>query len=373
MIKVPFNTITYSGAEIDTMRDAASRGQLSGGGHYSKLCSAFMKEKLGAKAVFLTTSCSHALELAASLLNLQPNDEVIIPSYNFVTGASSFIAKGARIVWADSREDHPNIDVDLLDQLVSPRTKALVIVHYGGVDAGGAAIRKWCDERGIVLIEDAAHGYGAADANEKPLGSFGHMSAFSFHDSKNITCGEGGALVLNDDSFLDRAGVLYEKGTNRSDFQRGQVSYYEWIDLGASYTLSELNASFLWAQLQAEPKWTQQRKKAWKYYLDELSENSLFDGVTTKEVNHNAHNFFIRLKNPDNLNVCLEHLKNQGIQALTHYRCLHKSAFVAKTSAIQYLPHCEHWENSLIRLPLHNGINNEQLMVVVNSLRNFTC
>jgi dTDP-4-amino-4,6-dideoxygalactose transaminase len=288
MIKVPFNTITYSGAEIDTMRDAASRGQLSGGGHYSKLCSAFMKEKLGAKAVFLTTSCSHALELAASLLNLQPNDEVIIPSYNFVTGASSFIAKGARIVWADSREDHPNIDVDLLDQLVSPRTKALVIVHYGGVDAGGAAIRKWCDERG-------------------------------------------------------------------------------------TYTLSELNASFLWAQLQAEPKWTQQRKKAWKYYLDELSENSLFDGVTTKEVNHNAHNFFIRLKNPDNLNVCLEHLKNQGIQALTHYRCLHKSAFVAKTSAIQYLPHCEHWENSLIRLPLHNGINNEQLMVVVNSLRNFTC
>jgi dTDP-4-amino-4,6-dideoxygalactose transaminase len=373
MIKVPFNTITYSGAEIDTMRDAANRGQLSGGGHYSKLCSKFIQEKMRAQAVFLTTSCSHALELAASLLNLQPNDEIIIPSYNFVTSASSFVAKGARIVWADSREDHPNIDINVLDQLVSPRTKALIIVHYGGVDAGGEAIRKWCDRRGIVLVEDAAHGYGASDANGKPLGSFGHMSTFSFHDSKNITCGEGGALVLNDDSFVNRAAILYEKGTNRSNFQRGEVSYYEWIDLGASYTLSELNASFLWAQLQAEPGWTQQRKASWKFYLDQLSESSLFDVVGTEELNHNAHNFCIRVKNPDNLNACLEHLKNKGIQALTHYRCLHKSAYVAKTSTIPHLPHCEHWENTLIRLPIHNSINNEQLMAVVSALRNFTC
>lgn len=373
MIKVPFNTITYSGAEIDNMRDAANRGQLSGGGYYSKLCSAFIKDKLSAEAVFLTTSCSHSLELAASLLNLQPNDEVIIPSYNFVTGASSFVAKGAKIVWADSREDHPNVDIKALDELLTPRTKVLVIVHYGGVDAGGAGIRKWCDEHGIVLIEDAAHGYGASDINGKPLGSFGHMSTFSFHDSKNITCGEGGALVINDENLVERAAILYDKGTNRSNFQRGEVSYYEWIDLGASYTLSELNASFLWAQLQAEPYWTKQRKSAWQFYSDQLSGHSLFDVVANEQLNHNAHNFCVRVKNPTHLNICLEYLKNEGIQALTHYRCLHKSAYVAKTSTIHHLPNCEQWENMLIRLPIHNGINNEQLMAVVNALRNFTC
>ena len=262
---INFNEPYCTGNEPKYIQDAINRGKLSGNGYYTKKCQHFLEEKLGVKKCLLTTSCTDALEMCAILLDIQPGDEVIMPSYTFVSTANAFVLRGAKIVFCDSRPDHPGMDESLIEGLLTEKTKAIVPVHYAGVACDMDKIMSIAKQHDLFVVEDAAQ---AIDSHYKgkPLGSIGHLAAFSFHETKNISSGEGGALIINDDRFLERSEIIWEKGTNRSAFWRGEVDKYGWVDIGSSFLPSEITAAFLWAQLESLEKIQEQRKSIWNAY-----------------------------------------------------------------------------------------------------------
>jgi dTDP-4-amino-4,6-dideoxygalactose transaminase len=366
-----------TGKEIEYIGEAL-KGQSSGNGIFTKKCHQFFTKKYGFKKTLLTTSCTDALEMCALLLNIQTGDEVIIPSYTFVSTANAFALRGARIVFADSCNHQPNIDVSKIEELITPRTKAIVVVHYAGVAVDMDPVMSMADRHNLFVIEDAAQ---AIDAyyNNTALGGIGHLACFSFHETKNITSGEGGLLVINDERFIQRAEVLWEKGTNRSAFIRGEVDKYGWVDVGSSFLPSELIAAFLFAQLEHLEVIQQKRKYVWDYYMDALLEVvGKFDIQTPYIPNyaqHNSHNFYLICNSFDQRNHLISHLYESNIQAPFHYPPLHLSNFYLQTHRPETLPNASKFFERLIRLPIHSDLSKtEQNYVIaelIKSLRSF--
>lgn len=372
MIKIPFNKPYITGTEITYVQEAIVSGKLSGDGSFTKKCHQFFEQKYGFTKVLLTTSCTDALELAAILLNIKDGDEVIMPSYTFVSTANAFVLRGAKIIFADSLLNHPNIDVSKVESLITQKTIAIVPVHYGGVACEMDELIAIANKYNLFVIEDAAQ---AIDSfyKGKPLGSFGHLAAFSFHDTKNIICGEGGMLVVNDAQFVKRAEIVREKGTNRSAFFRGEVDKYGWVDMGSSFLLSDILAAFLWGQLLEMEVIQTKRKKLWHIYYEKLSKIStriIIPQLNTNQTN-NAHAFYIICKNLDERNSLIAYLKDKGIAAVFHYVSLHKSVFYADIHGNNPLPACEKFSDCLLRLPLFADLNENCVNEVCQAIIDF--
>jgi dTDP-4-amino-4,6-dideoxygalactose transaminase len=360
MKEVPFNKPYLTGKEGHYIYQAVLSGKISGDGIFTKRCHAFFKERFGFKKCLLTTSCTDALEMSALLVNIQPGDEVIMPSYTFVSTANAFVLRGANIVFCDSRKDHPGIDEDLIEALITPRTKAIVVVHYAGIACDMDKVLAVADEHKLFVIEDAAQAidsfYTGKDGVRKPLGSIGHLSAFSFHETKNIMSGEGGMLVINDDRFIHRAEILWEKGTNRSQFFRGEVDKYGWVDIGSSFLPSDIIAAFLFAQLENLDDIQQHRKKIWDTYytaLKPFEEKGFFTlPVIPPYATNNAHMFYIVCKDLEMRNKIIALLKSNHVYAVFHYLSLHKSPYYTAKHDGRDLPQTDRYTDCLLRLPM---------------------
>ncbi|HNV80455.1 MAG TPA: dTDP-4-amino-4,6-dideoxygalactose transaminase [Tenuifilaceae bacterium] len=367
---IPFNKPYLTGKEAHYMYDAVNTGKLSGNGKYTKMCHAFFQDKFGFKKCLLTTSCTDALEMAALLINLQPGDEVIMPSYTFVSTANAFVLRGAKIVFADSRKDHPGIDEEAIEGLITSKTKAIVPVHYAGVACDMDRIMALANRYNLFVVEDAAQAidsyYTGKNGVKKPLGSIGHLSAFSFHETKNIISGEGGMLVINDEQFAKRAEIIWEKGTNRAAFFRGEVDKYGWVDIGSSFLPSEIIAAFLYAQLEHLNQIQQKRIDIWNYYNEKLghwaSENGIGLPFIPDFATNNGHLFYMVCKNLEQRNQIVEKLKANGILSVFHYLSLHHSPFYRNKHDGPDLPQTNRYADCLLRLPLffelsHNDVD----------------
>ena len=371
---VPFNKPCLTGNELPYIADAVHAGNPSGNGKYSRLCHQYFEEKYGFSKCLLTTSCTDALEMAALLINIQPGDEVIMPSFTFVSTANAFALRGAKIVFADCDPHFPNLTVKNISSLISPTTKAIVVVHYAGVACDMDAIMELADQHGLWVIEDAAQAVDAFYKGE-PLGGIGHLGTFSFHESKNITCGEGGMLIINEKKFLERAEILWEKGTDRAAFFRGEVDKYGWVDLGSSFLLSDILAAYLWAQVEQLADIQAHRLTAWNYYLEHLSPLSDQGHFICPEVPSysapNGHIFFILGKSLKERTALIQYLSGKGIKALFHYLPLHLSPFFHKKYQGSPLPHCVRYADTLLRLPLYHGITLKEQDTVIQGIREF--
>ncbi len=371
---IPFNKPYLTGKEPEYIIDAINRGKISGNGHYTKKCQQFFEERYGFRKCLLTTSCTDALEMAALLLDIQPGDEVIMPSYTFVSTANAFVLRGARIVFADSRSDHPNLDVGQIESLISPRTKAIVPVHYAGVAVEMDPLMELARKYNLFVVEDAAH---AIDSFYKgrPLGSIGHLATFSFHETKNIISGEGGMLVINDERFIRRAEIIWEKGTNRAAFFRGEVDKYNWVDLGSSFLPSEIIAAFLWAQLENLDEIQQRRKEIWQTYYDTLSaldRSALFSlPVLPEYATNNGHMFYLVLKDGSLRDTFISRLKEKGAGVVFHYLALHQSPYYREKHDGRPLPYCEALSETLVRLPLFYELDETVVTERIKSLLAF--
>ncbi len=373
MNAIPFNRPYTTGKETALMMDAVRRGHLSGDGHYTNRASQLLAAILGVPNVLLTTSCTHALEMTAMLLGLEPGDEVIMPSFTFVSTANAFVLRGARPVFVDIRMDTHNIDEKLIEQKVTSRTKAIVVVHYAGVGCEMDDILAIARRHGLAVIEDNAHGLGARYYG-RPLGSFGSLSTLSFHETKNIQCGEGGALVINDKAYVEQAEVIREKGTNRSKFFRGQIDKYTWVGAGSSYLPSDLLAAFLTAQLENFEDIQCQRMDVWNVYAARLidwarqSDFGLPDPPA--HVQHPAHMFWMIAPSLGIRQRFIEHMGVRGIQTVFHYVPLH-SAPMGRLFSSEQLPVTDYVSDRLVRLPLYAGLRPEELERVVEAVLQF--
>lgn len=357
---IPFHKPYIGPEELQYVKDCFENSKLSGDGLFTRKCQILMEQKYGFSKTLLTPSCTDALELAALLINIEPGDEVIVPSYTFVSTANPFVLRGAKIVFADSEPNHPNICPDSIKSLINKKTKVLVIVHYGGVACNMPEIMHLVEKHNLILIEDAAQAVHAK-LNNKYLGRYGNLAAFSFHETKNITCGEGGMLVINDEKFFKRAEIIREKGTNRSAYIRGEVNKYEWADIGSSFLLSDILASILFAQLEKADSITQKRLEIWNRYYDRLGPTRL---VTFPNYgnDHNGSVFFVLCKSEKERHLLSEYLKKHAIYTATHYVPLHTSAFGKSWLTMgQSLPNAEHIAHCLLRLPIHCGMVNQDV------------
>lgn len=373
--RIPFNRVTLTGKEQPYIATAVERGHISGDGEFTRRCSELLQRELGAPKVLLTTNCTHALEMCALLLDLEAGDEVIFPSFAFVTTVNAFVLRGVKPVFVDVRADTLNMDERLLADLVGPRTKAIVPLHYGGVACEMDAILALAAARGIPVVEDNAHGLFASYKGRK-LGTFGCLATQSFHETKNITCGEGGALVINDAKLVGRAEILREKGTNRSRFFRGQVDKYTWVDLGSSYLPSEILAAFLLAQLEERTAIQEKRGRIWHFYERELAAWARENGATLPSVPAQCeqpyHVFYLLLPNLDARTRLIEHLKSRGILAVFHYLPLHLSEMGRRLGGEPgQCPVTEDVSDRLLRLPLFPGLTDSDLDEVVEGVRSF--
>ncbi len=363
-----------TGDELYYIKDAVTRGKISGNGYYTKKCHNFFKEKFNFRNCLLTSSCTDALEMAAILIDIKEGDEVIMPSYTFVSTANAFILRGAKVIFADSSRNNPNMDAELLEILITPKTKAIVVVHYAGVACDMDAIMKLAKKNSIYVIEDAAQ---AVDSyyKEKPLGSIGHLSAFSFHETKNIISGEGGMLVINDDQFDNRAEIVWEKGTNRSAFFRGEIDKYSWVDVGSSYLPSDVTAAFLYAQLENINKIQKRRKELWFYYYHQLKELGDKEFIQLPKVPDyatiNGHLFYILCKNIDERTSLIAYLLEQNVQSVFHYVPLHTSEYYSSRYERKLLENCESFSERLLRLPLYYELEQEQQSYIIAQIFNF--
>ena len=363
---IPFNKPYLTGKETFYIQQAVASGKISGDGIFTKKCHQFFEEKYAFKKALLTTSCTDALEMAALLIDIKEGDEIILPSFTFVSTANAFVLRGAKLVFADSRQDHPGLDEYVLEQLITPKTKAIVVVHYAGVACDMDAIMALAAKHNIFVIEDAAQ---AIDSFYKgrPLGSIGHLAAFSFHETKNIISGEGGMLVINDSRFAERAEIIREKGTNRSKFFRGEVDKYNWVDIGSSFLPSDIIAAFLYAQLENIELIQNKRKLLWKTYFDELS--AISDQIQLPSIpdfaTNNAHMFYIVCKDENQRNALILHLKNENVHSVFHYLSLHKSPFYADKHGDRVLPLSDFYTNGLIRLPLFFELETSQVKSII--------
>ncbi|MBZ5585433.1 MAG: dTDP-4-amino-4,6-dideoxygalactose transaminase [Acidobacteriia bacterium] len=373
--RIPFNKPCLTGDELRYVADAISRGHIAGDGVYSGMCRELLERELGAAGVLLTTSCTHALEMAALLLDIGPGDEIIVPSFTFVSTVNAFVLRGARPVFADIRRDTLNLDEAQLPALITPRTRAILPVHYAGVACEMDAILRIAGRRGIPIVEDNAHGLFARYRG-RYLGAFGALATQSFHETKNLICGEGGALVINEPEFLDRAEVLREKGTNRSRYYRGQVDKYTWVDLGSSYLPSDILAAFLLAQLQNRTKVLARRKAIWDYYHHNLRQWAARFGVQQPSVPPHCeqayHMYYLLLPSLADRQALIEHLRARGILAVFHYVPLHLSemgiSFGGREGAC---PVTEWASDRLVRLPFYNDLTESEQNEVIEAVTRF--
>ena len=368
---IPFNKPYFTGKELTYIQDAVERRHISGNGHYTKKCQAFFEERYGFNKCLLTTSCTDALEMAAILIDIEPGDEVIIPSFTFVSTANAFVLRGAKIVFVDSRSDHPGMDEDLIEELITPKTKAIVPVHYAGVACDMDKIMALAEKYNLFVVEDAAQ---AIDSyyKGKPLGSIGHLAAFSFHETKNISSGEGGMLVINDKQFEKRAEIIWEKGTNRSAFFRGEVDKYGWVDIGSSFLPSDIIAAVLWAQLEALDDIQNRRKEIWNSYYKELSANvgNFHLPFIPEYATNNAHMFYLVYKDESERNFVMDKLKVEGIHSVFHYQDLNSSPYFSLlfNSSKELYKNSVHYSKTLIRLPFYLGNESIYELIVINLL-----
>ncbi|MGC2137451.1 MAG: dTDP-4-amino-4,6-dideoxygalactose transaminase [Candidatus Sulfotelmatobacter sp.] len=371
--RVPFNRPCLAGNEYKYIAEAIANGQASGDGPFTRRCHELLERELQAPKVLLTTSCTHALEMAAILLDCGPGDEIIIPSFTFVSTANAFALRGARIVFADIRPDTLNLDESRLPSLITKRTKAIVPVHYAGVACEMDAICSLAREHGVRVIEDNAHGLFARYKG-KLTGTFGCLSTQSFHETKNIICGEGGALVVNDPEMVERATIIREKGTNRGQFFRGQVDKYTWVDIGSSYLPSDLLAAFLLAQLEGRQGIQTKRRRVWEYYWRHLQvlagKNKVRLPVIPAECEQAYHMFYLILPSLECRQALIAHLKEQGILSVFHYVPLHLSAMGMKFGARE-CPVTEDLSSRLLRLPFYNDLTEDDQAQVVGLIKDF--
>ncbi|WP_019038872.1 dTDP-4-amino-4,6-dideoxygalactose transaminase [Psychroflexus tropicus] len=357
---IPFNKPYLTGKETFYIEDAVATGHISGNGKYTKKCQNFFESVYDFKKCLLTTSCTDALEMAALLINIQAGDEVILPSYTFVSTANAFVLRGAKLVFADSRKDHPGLDESQLEGLITPKTKAIVPVHYAGVACDMDKIMQVAEKHNLFVIEDAAQAidsfYTGQDGVKKPLGSIGHLGAFSFHETKNIISGEGGMLAINDSQFIERAEIIWEKGTNRSAFFRGEVDKYGWVDVGSSFLPSEIIAAFLWAQIENIEKIQSRRKLIWDSYRDKISiwarKNKIQLPVLPAYATNNAHMFYLVFETEEHRRKFIAYMKGHDILTVFHYISLHRSEFYKTKHEGKALPFSDKYTNCLLRLPL---------------------
>ena len=372
---IPFNKPYCSGREQTYMAEVCRSMTMSGNGDFTKKCHSFFEDRYGFKKVLLCTSGTDALEMCAMLCNLNEGDEVIVPPYTFVSSAIAFIREKAKVVFADSGKDNPNITVETIEPLITPRTRVICVVHYAGVACDMDAIMALAEKYGIIVVEDAAH---AIDSYYKgrPLGSIGHLAAFSFHETKNIICGEGGMLAINDERFVSRAEILWEKGTNRAEFYRGMVNKYGWCDMGSSFLPSEFNAAYLWAQLEQIDDIQQRRKLLWQTYYNALQptiDKALFTLPQIPDyATNNAHMFYIVCKSLDVRTRLMGYLKENGVQSTFHYIPLHSSDY-AKThyTDIAELPECDRYGDCLVRLPLYYELTEDEVRYIAGLILKF--
>ena len=377
---IPFNKPYLTGKEMQYIEEAVKSGKISGNGLFTKKCQEFFEKEFGFKKTLLTTSCTDGLEMAAILADIKEGDEVIVPSFTFVSTALAFVRQGADIVFADSYSNNPNIDADQIETLITEKTKAIVVVHYAGVACDMDKIMSIANKCGIIVIEDAAQAidsyYISKDGTRKALGSIGHLSAFSFHETKNIISGEGGMLCINDDHFIQRAEIIWEKGTNRSQFFRGEVDKYSWVDTGSSFLPSEIISAFLWAQIENMRDIQDKRIKIWNRYYEGLSS---FEPVSIKKpklplvpeyATNNAHMFYLVCDNVDDRTRFIQHLKDKGILSVFHYLSLHKSSYYEKYSTRKReLPNSDMFSDCLVRLPLFYELTDEQVEYIINTIK----
>lgn len=356
-MRIPFNKPFFTGNELTHIQRAVATGKISGNGDYTKACHAFFAERYGFDRCLLTTSCTDALEMSAILLDIGPGDEVIVPSYTFVSTANAFVLRGAKLKFADSSADHPNLDPTHVAQLITPRTRAIVVVHYAGIACDMDAITALADQHELQVVEDAAQ---AIDGYYKgrPLGAIGALSAFSFHETKNIIAGEGGMLVVNDPGLRDRAEIIWEKGTNRTAFFRGEVDKYGWVDIGSSFLPSEVTAAFLFSQLEHLEHIQRKRIAIYQRYAERLQhvadETGAFALPHVPEYStNNAHMFYLVCAEPAFRTAMIAELKAAGILAVFHYISLHSSPYMRQRQAPAYLPQADRYTECLVRLPLY--------------------
>lgn len=366
--KIPFNKPFLTGNELKYIQQAVQAGKISGNGYYTKRCQEFFESTYGFQKCLLTTSCTDALEMAAILLDIKLGDEIIVPSYTFVSTANPFILRGAKIIFADCKNNHPSIDEDRIESLITSKTRAIVPVHYAGTSCDMDKIMALAEKYNLIVIEDAAQAidnYFISGNKKKALGSIGHMAAFSFHETKNIISGEGGMLVLNDSAYITRAEIIWEKGTNRSAFFRGEIDKYGWVDIGSSFLPSEIISAFLWAQLEALEKLQSHRLLLWNRYYKNLLAWAANKGIGLPVIpdysGNNAHIFYVICNSLNERNDLIDHLKRNSILAVFHYQSLHQSSFFRDQYSGDVLQHADKFSDSLLRLPLYNELDIEDI------------
>lgn len=390
---IPFNKPFLTGKEAHYIYQAVYSGKLSGNGLYTKKCQEFFEQHYGFKKALMTTSCTDALEMAAILCNIKPGDEVIVPSFTFVSSALAFVRQGAKIVFCDSCKDNPNIDADKIEVLVTDKTKVIVPVHYAGVACNMDKIMDIANRHNILVVEDAAQSIDSYYKG-RPLGSIGHLGCFSFHETKNIIAGEGGLLTINDDRFSRRSEIIWEKGTNRSEFFRGEVNKYGWVDTGSSFLPSELISAFLWAQIENMDLIQTRRKEIWNQYYEGLKSLAEKGLVTLPEIpeyaTNNAHMFYIVCRSLKERSELIAHLKKNDILAVFHYLSLHKSGYYtshpeSRPDNCQIvepigddlqvvgldLPNCDHFADCLLRLPLFYELSDNEVKKIIAEINTF--
>lgn len=371
-MKIPFNKPHLTGKEVHYIYQAVySEHKISGNGLFTHKCHEYFEQRYGFKKCLLTTSCTDALEMAAILIDIQPGDEVILPSYTFVSTANAFILRGARLVFVDSNENNPNIDVNKIEELITSKTKVIVPVHYAGIACNMDKIMTIAKKYNLFVVEDAAQ---AVDSyyKGKPLGSIGHLATFSFHETKNISSGEGGMLVINDNRFNTRSEIIWEKGTNRAAFFRGEIDKYGWVDIGSSFLPSEIIAAFLYAQLESLEKIQKKRLSIWTQYYDGLKPLEEKRYIKLPKIpdyaTNNGHMFYIVCRNIKERSKLIFHLKENGIGAAFHYLSLHKSEFYKNKHDGRELPNSDYYSGSLLRLPFFYDLSDKDVEYIIEKI-----
>lgn len=372
---IPFNKPYCSGREMSYMAEVCHSMTMSGNGDYTKLCHGFFEKRYGFKKCLLCTSGTDALEMCAMLCELKPGDEVIVPSYTFVSSAIAFLREGAYVRFADSGKENPNITAGIIRPLINEKTRAICVVHYAGVACDMDAIMQLAAEHNLIVVEDAAHSIDAY-YKERPLGSIGHLSAFSFHETKNISCGEGGMIAINDERFIRRAEILWEKGTNRAEFYRGMVNKYGWCDMGSSFLPSELNAAFLWAQLEQIEDIQSKRLHIWNAYDKGLRGQTLADGIKVmpelpEYATNNAHMYYLLCPSLAVRTRFMNYLKNNGVQTTFHYLPLHSSTYYNDKHDGRVLAECDRYGETLVRLPLFYELTDEETEKIIKLIKKY--
>lgn len=371
---IPFNKPFLTGKEMHYMYQAVYSGKISGNGLFTQKCQAYFEQTYGFTKVLLTTSCTDALEMCAILANINQGDEVIIPSFTFVSTALAFARQGAKIVFADSYSINPNVDVTRIEALITPKTKAIVAVHYAGIACDMDAVMSLANKYNLLVIEDAAQAINSYYKG-KALGSIGQLAAFSFHETKNINCGEGGMLAINDERYIKRAEIIWEKGTNRSEFFRGEVNKYEWVDTGSSFLPSEINAAYLYAQIENIDHIQARRKVIFETYYHGLESWSKQHNIQLPYIpeyaTNNGHMFYLVCNSLKQRTALLEHLKKNGIYAVFHYLSLHKSMYYKNLYSGNELINSDRYTDCLLRLPFFYELTDAEIVKIINCVKEF--